>query len=182
MNEHSNFQIKLTDDEKDLYVYLKNFTEPSKKNYQEKQKRRDKALELTNSLINRNAIPKIRLEYFCDPKYYINSSKSRKKEFEDNETKGEDIFRHYHFQEILFYFIDGPELPSEIIDGFNRIYEDSEPITSGDIVVFGKFAREQTKAHNLNHSNSAEEFYKLSLEFEFEEYEARFIRDYVKRP
>lgn len=64
---------------------------------------------LTDSLLERGAIPKVRLLYFTDPERNPGGrGKSRQKIFERNGTSEAEISAHPHFLKYLEYFIYGP--------------------------------------------------------------------------
>ena len=54
-------------------------------------------------------------------------------------------------------------------------------VTSGNIIPLGDSAKKLTRTHGLDKGHAAEEFYKLALECDLAEYEARSIRDRVKK-
>ena len=67
------------------------------------------------SLLDRSAIPKVRIKYFTQPEYNVlNSRKSRQQVFEHNGRVGTGIFEDPAFLKYLKYFICGAELPSEL--------------------------------------------------------------------
>lgn len=127
--------------------------------------------KLTEILINRQAIPKIRIEYFTNSKYNVGNNKSRMEIFENNGTKGTAIFYHGNFLKYLRYFIFGPDLPSSLIDEFcKEIDEDDLPATSRRLV----------RKYELN-SKVSEEFYKLCLECNLTDWQCSSVRDSVRR-
>ena len=127
--------------------------------------------KLMEMLLDRHAIPKIRIEYFNDPKYNIGKNRSRKKVFEDNGTKGLAIFYHGNFLKYLRYFIWGPNLPNTLIEDFcKEIDEEDLPAV----------ARSLIRKHDLNSRDASEEFYKLCLECNLPEWKSRLVRDSVK--
>ncbi len=132
----------------------------------------DAAKPLALSLIRRDAIPAIRWTYFVNPEYNVGSKRSRLEIFESNGTSGEEILEHGHFLEYLDYFIHGPKLPVSVSDGFcdliNRDCDRSQLRT---------YARNQIRAHRLDRRGAAEEFYKLALECELTEWDARSVRE-----
>jgi hypothetical protein len=141
----------------------------------------DAALNLAKLLLQRDAIPEIRMKYFNDPDFNIGGKgKSRRQIFEKNGTSGEAIFRHPHFLKYLQYFVYGPNLPREVVAAFEERIAESGFITSSDLVPLGRFARQLVRANHLNSSDAAEEFFKLTLECGLELHEARLIRDSVK--
>lgn len=76
--------------------------------------------ELTERLLQRDAISHNRLRYFTDPECNPGGrGKSRADVFEANGTQGDEILRHPHFMKYLAYFLFGPDLPEAIIAEFN---------------------------------------------------------------
>jgi hypothetical protein len=70
---------------------------------------------LTQSLLDRNAIPKVRIKYFTQPEYNLPTSrKSRQQVFEHNGKSGSRIFEDPAFLKYLRYFIYGADLPWEL--------------------------------------------------------------------
>ena len=125
----------------------------------------EKMAELAESLFKRNAVPKVRLAYFTDPKMNIGGhGRSRKQVFEKNGTSGRDILRHPHFMAYLRYFICGPDLPPDTIQGFCKIIEDDTG-TSGEMLdQINAFVRKEVRDKGLNFKHAAEEFFKLAHE------------------
>src|SRR6185369_17528680 len=80
----------------------------------------DAMASLVTSLRERDAIPEVRMRVFNDPRFAEFGSKSPLEVFESNGTRGNDILRHGHFVEWIHYFVNGPDLPQEIISGFPR--------------------------------------------------------------
>jgi hypothetical protein len=142
----------------------------------------DAAHDLMQSLLKRNGIPLVRLRFFTDPA--LNPSgkgRSPLQVFNTDGTRGDAVYRHGHFLKYLRYFLFGPDLPGSVIKAFRQAVSDSGPVTSGDIIPLGSCARQQARAHKLEASRAAEEFYKLALECGLEVFEARSIRSAVKR-
>ena len=70
---------------------------------------------LMQSLLERNAIPKVRIKYFTQPEYNLPTSrKSRQQVFEHNGNSGSRIFEDPAFLKYLKYFIHGADLPAEL--------------------------------------------------------------------
>lgn len=70
---------------------------------------------LMQSLLDRNAIPKVRIKYFTQPEYNLTTSrKSRQQVFEHNGKSGSRIFEDPAFLKYLKYFIYGADLPWEL--------------------------------------------------------------------
>lgn len=140
------------------------------------------AYELAKSLLERKAIPLIRIQYFKDPEFNINGrGKSRKNIFEQNGTKGESILRHPHFHPFLRYFIFGPDLPSNIIEEFNLLVNECEPVTSGDFEKFCNLARQQIRNFSIDKDTAAEEYFKLCLELGLGNGMSRTVRDNIMK-
>ena len=139
------------------------------------------ARALTLSLLERQAIPGHRIQWFTAPEHNIGGyGTSRKENFERN-ANGADIFSHVHFLACLRYFIFGPQLPAAVIDSFGKAVKACGMVTSGDIIPLGDTAKRLTRDHHLDKDHAAEEFYKLALEHRMVDYEARSIRDRVKK-
>ena len=159
--------IKLSAEEENLLKQI-SFTDLS---HEVLKKSCSAAGDLAKLLIERDCIPRIRVEYFTNPEYNVGLRASRKETFEKNGTKGEDIFYHGNFLRYLRYFIFGPDLPRTVIIDF------CENIESDDLLAF---VRSQVRKHRLNPGKASEEFYKLALECGLPEWNARSIRDTVK--
>jgi len=159
-------KIELSSEEQALLEQI-SFTDH---NHETLKKSCQAAGKLSEMLFKRQAIPKIRIEYFINPKYNIGTNKSRKEVFESNGTKGLDIFYHGNFLEYLKYFVFGPDLPSTLIAEFcTKLDEDNLPA----------IARKLVRKYGLNSREASEEFYKLCLECDLE-WESRSVRDSVR--
>ena len=171
-------KIELTDEEEKLLVQI-NF-DPSHYSADFEEILRSScvaAATLTELLLSRQAIPEIRSRYFTDPKLNIGTKNSRKQVFEQNGTRGRAIIEHPHFLKYLQYFVFGPHLPEAVIDEFVNQ-------ASGFYVELGdlcKLSRYSTRQYKLDPHKACEEFYKLALECDLPEYEARMVRDDVKK-
>jgi len=137
--------------------------------------------KLTLSLIDRKAIPAMRWNYFSDPELNIGSSKSRKQIFEQNGTRGEDIFKHPNFHQYIRYFVLGPDLPDATMTTFSDAISHCEPVTSRDQIAFCDLAKREVRNRNLERRHAAEEFFKLSLELGLDVYMSRSVRDAVMK-
>lgn len=175
-------RIDLTPDEQNL---LEQIYFPSKSSQIDHDKLRESiepAYQLAQSLLERKAIPPIRLRYFTDPEFNIGGhGKSRKEVFERNGTSGDAILRHPHFHKYLRYFVFGPALPSTAIDEFVTLIGDCEPITSGDTKEFCSLARKQVRYLGIDYKDAAEEYFKLGLELDVGEDVAHAIRVTIMR-
>ena len=155
--------IELTDTEKALAEKIQ-FDGPTVGRDHDLWKRNgDLVVQLVNAFMARDAIPKIRLEYFTDAEHG-SRGKSYQRLFENNGTEGEDILRHASFLKFLRYFMRGPDLPLPVIEAFSDVVESCGPVTSGDVEILRKNARTLTKQYSLPPHHAADEFYKLVLE------------------
>jgi len=135
---------------------------------------------LVTSLLDRKAVPEIRLRLFCDPDYAETGNKSRQQVFESNGTSGNEIFRHPHFIPYLRYFINGPDLPKPAIEGLCKILNDDVG-TSGMVMdQYRKHARTCVRQYGLDPGKAAEEFFRLGVEIGMELHAARTLRDAAK--
>lgn len=120
---------------------------------------------LAESLLERGAIPELRLLYFTDPERNPGGrGKSRQQVFENNGTSGADIYAHGNFLKYLEYFIYGPALPPNIVAKFKAAMSFSGHLTYGDINDLAPAARAAVRSARLNPHEAAEEFHKLALE------------------
>lgn len=119
-------------------------------------------------LIQRNAIPEIRLRIFSDPEYAEVRKKSPKQIFESNGTIGDEILRHPHFIKYLRYFINGPGLPADVINGFCRILNEDTGTSGGILDQLQRYTRACIRKYGLDRHSAASNFYKLAVELEIE--------------
>lgn len=175
--------IELTQAEKALVARTDFSPSPMRHDAEAARVNGEAACELMKSLLDRKAIPEARIRFFTDPELNVGGrGSSRRQIFEKNGTSGDAIFRHPHFLKYyLRYFLLGPDLPAAVIEGFQKKVASCKPVTSGDIIPFGKYAKQQTRLHCLDAGTAAEEFYKLALDCGLDAHEARVIRDAVKR-
>ena len=175
-------QIDLTPKEQALWEQICFTPRSSQIDHDKLRASVEPAYQLARSLLDRDAIPPIRLRYFTDPELYIGGrGKSRKEVFERKGTIGDAILKHPHFHKYLRYFVLGPDLPSTAIDEFVALARECEPITSGDTKEFCRLARQQVRNSRLNHRDAAEEYFKLGLELEIGEDVAHAVRDSIMR-
>jgi hypothetical protein len=149
--------VELTDEEKALEQQVR-WEEPDSINLEAMGK-------LAESLFGRKAVSPVRLDYFTKPEMNIGGHrKSRAEVFEDNGTTVKAIFRHGNFARHLRYFIFGPNLPDDTIQGFRKIIGDDEG-TSGELLnQITAFVRSEVRQKRL--SGRHEEFFKLAHELE----------------
>ena len=152
--------VELTDDESTWYAQL-----PSSVDGNMVWTPIADAMEsLFKSLIDRNAIPEVRLSIFGDPGLAEKGNKSPKQIFESNGTMGDDIYRHPHFIKHLRYFVGGPDLPVDAISGFCKVLNDDAG-TSGMILdELCRFVRACVRDYRLDRRSAARGFYRLAVE------------------
>lgn len=139
------------------------------------------ALQLTQSLAARDAIPEHRLRYFTDPEYNIsNPKRSRQGVFERNGCGGAAILRHVHFLPHLRYFLLGANLPDSIRDAFKAEVQSCGQVTSGDLEPLKAKARTLARMHGQKPRELADEFFKLALDCGLSPDMAAFVRGAVK--
>ncbi|WP_152972388.1 hypothetical protein [Pseudomonas sp. RIT-PI-o] len=120
---------------------------------------------LAESLLERGAIPAVRISYFTDPDFNPGGrGKSRKEIFERNGTSGNEILCHPHFLKHLEYFVCGPKLPALAMETFKRETLCSGYLSGGDINDLTPFARSCVRTNGLDPHTAAEEFFKLAIE------------------
>jgi hypothetical protein len=116
--------------------------------------------QLMESLYRRNAIPAIRTRYFSSP-FPGGRGKSHLEVFQSKLRRSKShVFEDPSFVgDYLRYFIEGPDLSRNVIEGFCQI------ANSGDPAALCSFVREQIRNGGAaNRRGMAEEFYKLALE------------------
>jgi hypothetical protein len=120
--------------------------------------------QLAESLIKREAIPKLRRRMFDDPDLNPGGyGKSRLQGFRNNGNSDSEILRHAHFMPWLSYFILGPDLPEPTIQGFLKIIEDDDGLEINVVDQLKKYVRKETRA--MGRDNHAEqEFFRLCHE------------------
>lgn len=118
----------------------------------------------TRSLLDRGAIPELRVRYVTDPALNGRGTRSRKEDFERHGIRGDAIFSHGHFLKYLRYFIFGPDLPAAVIDEFYSLVGKEAYYPGDNIDELREFARSATRTNGLNSQRASEEFFKLALE------------------
>jgi hypothetical protein len=131
--------------------------------------------ELTESLLDRGAVPPLRLLYFTDAERNPGCrGKSREDIFIGNGTEGDEILRHPNFLKILDNFLFGPNLPAYVISKFKNSMS-SGHLSGGDVNELTPYARKITRDEGLESHQAAEEFYKLVLECQGPTYAAESL-------
>lgn len=129
---------------------------------------------LLKGLEARGALPEIRLRYFKDPDLNVGGHGSSREGWMERNGCGDDLWAHPSFIKYLKYFVEGPELPSAVIASFQEAA--SAPFREwGDL---HSLVRKEAAAVRFTSAPSVgEEFFKLALECDLPEYEARQLRD-----
>ncbi len=168
--------VELTTDETNLAALV--FAEQEECEWNEIA---DAMQALLKSLLDRVAIPSIRLQVFEDPECAEVYDKSPKQIFEGNGTSGIAIYRHPHFKAYLHYFVYGPNLPKDVIDGLVRLLNDDRGTSGMVMTQYGQFARDAVRRHRLDPRTAATEFHRLGLEIGMGAHDARVLRDAARR-
>lgn len=135
--------------------------------------------ELAESLLDRGAIPTVRLLYFTDPERNPGGrGKSREDIFVGNGTSGDEILQHPNFLKILDYFLHGPNLPVYVTSKFMDSMSGGH-LSGSDVNDLTPYARKVTRDEGLEPHRAAEEFYKLVLECGGPTYAAESLRKSV---
>lgn len=137
------------------------------------------AAQLAILLLQREAIPEIRIRFFIEAEFNIGKEKSRFGEFESEGITGYAVFEDPRFLEHLRYFIFGPNLPYQVLAEFSNIAYPYEYISGGDVKDLRELAISLVEEHKLNSKYVACEFFKLALECGMDVYYAQSILETV---
>jgi len=167
-------RVKLTVGEKKLLERVNLYSDDVAEGFASSN---DAVCDLMRSLLKRNAIPQIRIDWFEKPEHNIGSMQSRRQSIEADGFIDGEIFRHRDFKPMLGYFLDGPALPRSAILKFELA---TARFLSGSISFH---VIQQTALHGVRRSgkdvhSAAEEYYKLALECDLVD-KARDVRSYV---
>ncbi len=159
-------KLELTQQENDLLQNIKSFTIDLNEEHNKRLLKLENCFLLTQSLIERKALPEHRISYFISAEYRLSDTRSSRMEvFESNGTSGEAIFRHPHFLKYLKYFIYGADLPVAFKQQVKIIKE--ETFYHSDFVEQATPIIRIYYNANINKANRkafAEEIFKLSLD------------------
>lgn len=126
--------------------------------------------ELVHRLRQRGVIPRIRLDLFSNPE--LNLAGRGKSPLQALEQKGVTT-RNAEFLRHLWFFIHGPRLPQELIEGVQRIAA-REVVTTGDLVKeIGEYIQKQFEKHRFGVA-AATEVEKLAHEIGYGRYADQF--------
>jgi hypothetical protein len=116
---------------------------------------------LMELLLQRDAIPQVRLRYFFDPQYNGGNRKSSRHElFRLNAHSDEKMYEHPHFWKYLLFFMLGAKLPENVKSRFAELAAD----TMRDHGSLDKLARELSRSLPEDNATKAEEFFKLAMD------------------
>jgi hypothetical protein len=125
-------------------------------------------------LLDRDAIPEIRLRWFKDEKLNPGGNrKSRLQWIEEDGQRGDDVFALGNFPDYLWYFVNGPDLPARTIERFCSVVNDSTTTKSGMMDLLGSFVRREIREQRLSHYSVADEFYKVAIETDQEKFASK---------
>jgi len=141
----------------------------------------ESAAILTALLLERKAIPDVRLAWFTDPRFQVKGKMSRLQIFEKNGNTLAETFEHPHFLLYLRYFIYGPDLPPEVIDEFSTKVEQWAFVSGSTYPELVNIARSAVRRYGLSPHSACEEFWKLSNECGVGDMYGRVIRDSVRK-
>lgn len=138
--------------------------------------------ELATRLLDRGAIPEVRLLYFTDPERNPGvRGKSRQDVFERNGTIGDEILCHPHFLKYLEYFIFGPKLPQQTIASFKEAAQFSDHLSLSDMQDLLPAAKLLVRTSRIDSHVAADEFHKLALECGAIASTAASLRDSIRK-
>lgn len=171
-------KIDLTKDEQQLLGTIK-LEALNVDNGQPTRDNCERAAELTSMLLERKAIPDVRLRVFSKPEYATGCGPSSLEQFRRKGNSHDQMLRHPHFLKWLRYFVFGPQLPDGFIALFQEKVEELSPLTSGDTQPLRTLVRRLVREYELEKSE-ADEVFKLCLEFDDDVYLAKSLRTDAK--
>lgn len=116
---------------------------------------------LMELLLQRDAIPDVRLRYFVDPQYNGGNRKSSRRELFRRNAHGDGVmYEHPHFWKYLLFFILGAKLPENVKTRFAELAAD----TMRDHGSLDKLARQLSRSLPEDNATKAEEFFKLAMD------------------
>jgi len=125
------------------------------------------AHKLFKLLQSRRAIPQVRIDDFT--KAFIGGyGKSHCDIFVESGCSGDAIFEHRHFVPFLRYFIQGPALPADTIEGFRKILVEDAGTAGMVMNQLCRFVRAETRRLHLSQGIAREEFWRLAKEVGYE--------------
>ena len=129
---------------------------------------------LMQLLLDRDAIPDRRLRYFTDPELN-GGKKSRMEQYEENGTKGADIFSHGGFLKYLRYFVHGASLDEAVKIDMAKLVGDPSYFSGGDLEPVRKQARALARSSGRK-SAASDDFMMLMNDIGLSPYYADSVR------
>lgn len=139
---------------------------------------------LVRSLLERDAIPRIRRRYVTDSELNIGGYKDTSVigTFQRNGSSGDDMISHLHFLEYAWYFIHGAKLPDdtkgEFLDVATDPWMELMPLRKTASRLFREDVRRGRLARR-DVDSVHEEFFKLALDCGVDDYVAVSVRNHI---
>lgn len=161
-------KIELFKEELELYKKVEEFN--LKSSFLKRQNSLNALKNLTQILLERNAIPEDRIKYFTDENYQTGrTTKSRFEVFRSKRQSDDEILRDPNFIKYLRFFINGADISEVIEKEAIRIFEN--PIYHDDAIqelfIFIK-SRKYIPVDNSERKRFAEELFKLVVDLKCE--------------
>lgn len=137
------------------------------------------AYRLSKSLFQRNALPKLRVDFLNNPDMNIGTKYSIIEEFHKNGTVGKDVFKHPDFIPYLLYLIRGPKLPKSMLVAFEAFLKTDPFYESEDVRAAVALLRKEIQINKLDPKFASEEIFKLAYESGLGATFARHLRDRI---
>lgn len=131
---------------------------------------------LTTSILERDAVPRHRLDYFEDAVHNFGQAVSMRTSLEQAGVSGEALYEDARFLKYLRYFICGPELPEKIANVFRKELAERGGVAQGDHRRLIAKLRQLASALGAS-DDQREKFYQQALEFDLAPHIAREISD-----
>jgi hypothetical protein len=133
--------------------------------------------QLFKSLFKRNAIPKIRLDIFQDASLAEKRKKSILQHFQNNGISVQSVAQQPHFLKYLKYFIEGPDLPQNVIKRLCKIADEEswmDAVECNEVIL--KSVKACMREFGLNRQQAPSEFFRLANEIGFSLEDSKAIR------
>ena len=129
------------------------------------------------SIIDRGAVPAVRISYFTDPDYNLSRIKgSNKQLFERNGCRGSEIYTHPHFLPYLRFMVFGADLPPQALAAISDAVGDPEYFSGGDLDPVRKVVRQIVRDFGRRRIEP-EEVFKHAIDIGLNTWMARSLRD-----
>lgn len=172
--------VELTDDEQQLYDQIKPYIHSQVPENEDWPEIAEAMESLALSLLQRDAIPEIRVRLFDASELAESGEKSPKEIFESNGVSRHEILRNVYFLKYLRHFIHGPNLPKPVIERLCTILNEDRGTSGMVLDQFKAHARESIRTYRLDRNEAATEFFRLGVEIGMELRLARSLRNAAK--